>query len=384
MALASGANVGLAYVAEVTRGTTPASPTMKTLRATSRAVNLQKATLGSQEVRADRQKADLRHGFNQIAGSPGFELSVASYDDWLEAALSGTWTTAPTTGTVALAAVATGNKYTRSAGSFVTDGFMPGDVVDVAGFATADNNGRTQVVSVSATELAVTKTLVDEAEGADESIVGVGSRCKVGTTLRTFTIERRFTDVTQYQVFRGVAINQMSVNIQPDQIVGGSFDLIGMSGGAFSGTSLGVPTAAPTNSPFDPFTGVIYFNGINQAVVTGVSFSLQNGRSVNPVVGSKFSPDVFEGEAIIQGQMTAYFEDATLYDLFKDETEAAFFLKLNDTNGTDFQVIQMPRIKVNTGDIDPPQQGPVPIQFNFQALVDSVSGTSMAWQRSNA
>ncbi len=384
MSLASGANTGLSYIAEATHGVTPGTPSMKALRVTGRNINLQRATLTSAERRNDRQIADLRHGFNQLSGSLGFELSLEAFDDFLEGALGGTWATAPTTGSVTLASTSSGNKVTRSSGSFISDGFMVGDVVTLSGFATSGNNGETQIIGVAAGELTVVKTLVTDIAAASRTVAASGMKLKIGQTLKTYTMERRFVDVDQYQVFKGVAINQMSFNVQPDQIIGGTFDIIGMSSAGFSGTSLDdTPTAAPSGSPFDAFTANVYVNGAVNTVVTGFSFSMDNGRSVNPVIGTKFSPDVFEGTCQITGQLSAYFESATFYDLFYNETEVSLFAKFPDPGGSGFIVLQLPRIKLSSGDIDPPQQGPIVVQYNFQALVDADSGTSVAFQRSN-
>lgn len=384
MTLASGANVGLSYVKEVTHGVTPGSPTMKALRAISRNINLKKNEIVSQERRQDRQLADMRHGFNSVAGSIGYELCVAAFDDMLEGAMSGTWDTSPATGDISLATNATGNKVIRTTGSFITDGFIAGMMVDLAGFATGGNNGATQILAVTALELTVEKTLVTDVAAGSRSVTADGRTILIGSVLNTYTMERRFTDIDQYQVFRGVAVNQMSIQIKPDSMVQGSLELLGMASDGMDGTSIGEPTAAAANSPLVAFDAGLYYDGVQQAVVTGVDITLANGRSVQPVVGSKFSPDVFEGTALISGTLTAFFENADLYNLFFDEEESDLHIKLLDPNGTDFLVIMLPRIKTNAGDLDPPQEGPVSISFPFKALVDSVTGTSMAIQRSNA
>lgn len=384
MALASGSNVGLTYIAESTHGTTPGTPAMKSLRVTGRNINLTRATLTSNERRNDRQIADLRHGFNQVGGSLGFELSLEAFDDLMEGALGGTWATAPATGDISLASQTTTNKVIRTTGSFITDGFMVGDTVTLAGFATAGNNGETLVLAVSALELTVAKTLTTDVAAASRSVTGTGNKLKIGQTLKTYTFERRFVDIDQYQVFRGCAINQMSFNVQPDQIVGGTFDIIGMSGSALSGTSLDdTPTDAPAYSPFDAFTANVYVDGVVNSVVTGFNFSMNNQRSVNPVVGTKFSPDVFEGTCQITGQLSAYLEDASFYNYFYNESEVSLFAKFPDPEGNGFITLQLPRIKLSSGDTDPGQQGPIVVQYNFQALVDSNSATSLAFQRSN-
>lgn len=383
MTLASGANVGLSYVKEVTHGVTPGSPTMKALRAISRNINPQRTAIVSQERRQDRQVADMRHGFNQIQGSFGYELSAQSFDDILEGALGSAWAVGATTGSISLATNSVGNKVVRTSGSFITDGFYVGETVNLTGFVTGGNNGDAIVLAVTALELTVNKALTTDVAAAARTVAVKGKILKVGSTLTTYTFERRFNDVAQYQTFRGVAINQMSFQIQPDAMVQGTLDLIGMSTGGFSGTSLGAPTAAATNSPMVSFDAFLGFDDTILATVTGLNITLANGRTVQPVVGSKFSPDVFEGTCQVTGDLTAFFEDVSLYTLFDNEEEVRLWVKLNDLNGADSLTIMIPRMKTNSAAIDPPQEGPVTLQCGFQGLVDAISGTSILIQRGN-
>lgn len=84
----------LSYVAEVTPGTTPDTPTMKKLRTTNPlGVTANKTILESSEVLAHRQREHVRHGVRGFSGSVGSELSFGAYNDWLEALLGGTWST---------------------------------------------------------------------------------------------------------------------------------------------------------------------------------------------------------------------------------------------------------------------------------------------------
>lgn len=384
MALASGARVDVAYIAEVTRGTTPGSPTTKVLRAITRNINLTKNILGSKEVRSDRQVADSRHGFCQVAGTFGYELSVAGQDDMLEAALSGTFTAVTTCSGVNLSSTVTTNVYTRASGDFVAAGFLPGDLIVVAGFSNSENNGQHQVIAVAQTTLTVAEVLSTETTNSGRTITFTGKRLKGGTTLKTFTFERRFNDIAQFQVFRGIAINQMRLNIQPEAIVGGDFTVLGMSAAALSGTSIcASPTAAGTHDPLSSFDGTLYENKVLLATVTGLDMTITNGRGVQAVVGSTTSPDVFEGTMQVGGSLTAFFENATLFNKFVNETESSLYIRLDDLNNTDFVNIVIPRVKYNGGEMDPPAEGPVVMTLPFQGLVDVASATSLWIQRSN-
>lgn len=81
----------LAYILESPYGTTPSNPVFKIVRLTGGGPTLAKDVFESEEIRADRMKAAVRHGIKKISGDFGIELSYTSFDDFLEALLGGTW-----------------------------------------------------------------------------------------------------------------------------------------------------------------------------------------------------------------------------------------------------------------------------------------------------
>ena len=349
------------------------------LRATGRNINLEKNTLQSEEVRASRQEADVRHGSNRVSGSPGFELSREAYDDMLEFATGGSWYTFAWDGTGTVAASAGGalrGTFTRSTGSWIDDGFRVGDIVDVSGYAASSgvNNGKWRIITLTDTVMTVydpTDAIVTEASTASEEFALAGKRLDVGTTLHQFGMERRFDDVTQFQEFDGCAVNQLSLDIQPESIVGGTLDIIGMSAAAMASSSAAgiTPRAAATNSPFSSFDGVIWEGGVTTGVATGVSFSVNNNRSLENVIGSPFSPAVFEGTNVTDGTLSVFFETASLFNKFVNESSSSVFLKLDDNgDATQFMNIVMPNLKYTGATMDPPQQGPIVTEMPFKAL----------------
>ena len=91
MAFASSSGTRVAYVAESTWGTTPATPTLKTLRVTNRGLRTAKTTAASQERRADRNVPDLMMLGLGAGGGYDIEWSYATLDDLLEGALFSDW-----------------------------------------------------------------------------------------------------------------------------------------------------------------------------------------------------------------------------------------------------------------------------------------------------
>jgi hypothetical protein len=93
MAIANGAQHSLHYVAEVTYGTTPATPTWTPIPHTGTTLNMSKDAIESEKLRGDRQVEDFRHGNKTIGGDISSELEYEAFDDILEAVMCGTWDT---------------------------------------------------------------------------------------------------------------------------------------------------------------------------------------------------------------------------------------------------------------------------------------------------
>jgi hypothetical protein len=392
-------------------GTSDGSGTMQikaqTLRVTSMNINLERNLLESGEIRSSGMQSDVRHGFNQISGSLGFELSRAAFDDWMEAALRGRFTTVSgaktSTETVSVGAGIAGTAtFTRSGGSWIDNGFRVGDLVNVAsGTLNAANVGQWRILALTTTVMTVEdltdKAVVESAKDAVEDFTLAGRRLDAGTTKITFGVERQFTDIGQYQVFNGVTAGNFQLSLDPEQIATATVDVIGLSGGDIGGTSIVTgsvltPQVAPSYSPFAWQDGAVYEGKVSNAVVTGGNVTVNSQRSLEAVVGSRFSPDIFEGTMQVEAQLDAFLETgASLFGKFYDETESSLWLTLVDpSSATEFMSIVVPRTKYTGAQLDPQQEGPITQSLPFRGLEKAVaiSGstgyTSITIQVSNA
>lgn len=367
-----------AAVDEISAGGQSVEITMAILRATGRELNLTKDILESEEVRPSRQFSDVRHGFNQVEGSPGYELSNISYSDFIRGVMSGEWEAITYTGgNLGITGATPGSgtaQLDRASGTWSADGFRPGDMITTTGFINAVNNALFRVVAVGTLTMDVDDPdddVITEVAAAPPTVTYPGFRIDIGLNLRTFTMERRFEDIVQFQPFRGVTVNEMAISITPESIVGGTFGLLGMSAGDLTVLSLidQDPVPAPTTAPFAAFDGRVYENAVNIAVLTSLEMSINNNRVLEGVVGSKFSPGVFEGRASVDGTAIFFLRGNTIYTKFFNETESSIWIRLADPNdATEFMNIVMPRVKYISGDMDPPQEGPVPLNMAFRSL----------------
>lgn len=79
------------FVKETDFKTTPATPALQSLRYTGESVAYNRKNITSNEIRADRMTADLITVGADVAGDLNFELSYASFDELIAAALCSSW-----------------------------------------------------------------------------------------------------------------------------------------------------------------------------------------------------------------------------------------------------------------------------------------------------
>lgn len=200
---------------------------------------------------------------------------------------------------------------------------------------------------------------------------------KVGVTPKSFTVERAFADISEFQPFTGVMVNSMSLNIVPNAMVTGSFGLIGAGLMTPASTALDAAvTAAASNPPFDGFTGTITEGG-GAASVTSLSLELNNNLAPVYIIGSDTAPQILAGRSILTGTLTSFFESEAMLNKFLAETESSLSLTLEGASGGDLTIL-LPRIKYTaaTVDVSNADDG-ILVQMPFQALRDASEATNI-------
>ncbi len=345
---------------------------------TPRQLLLDREELESQEVRPSRAKAQSRQGFSSASGNFGFELALRAQTEWITMIQGGVWTKPAISGdpdyAMAAATPSVGKaRITRATGSFITEGFRPGDVITTTLFTDANNNRQWRILALTATTLDLgdpTSAAVTAASSAPPVITYPGYRIDLGLNIYTNTLERRFATTSQYDVWRGFTVNELQLTLNPKEIVSGTVSLIGLTGSVMTGTSIATSgVAAPSQTaPMTLFTGEIYEGGTRQALLTSMDVTISNNRTTEAVIGSATSPAIFEGSQGVSGSMTFFMADGIINNKFWNETNSSLFLKMQDpTSATDFISLSIPSLKYMSADIDPPQMGPVPISMNFVA-----------------
>lgn len=387
MANATGVAMNLAYKAESTWGTVPSASSAQLLRRLSTSLALKKQTYQSGEIRSDYQVADFRHGVRSVEGSISGELSPGTYEDFMAAAVRKTFASVSAITGLSLTIATSGSFYTitRGSGDFITGGLKIGDVIRItAGSVNANNLNKNAMIVALTTTVAtvyVLNGLTMTAEGpiASCTVSVVGKKTMVPTSGHTdtsFSIERWQSDISKSDVFSGCKINTMSVQLPATGIAGIEFGMMGKDVVTADAQYFTAPTAATTSGVVAAVNGAVIVNGARVANITGMNFTLNGGMSAEPVVGSNSYPDIFEGRVTVSGQITAFFEDHTYFDLFDAESEVAVACAFTTTSAKDSDFISFvfPRVKFGSADRDDGEKGIVQT-LAFTALYNG-SGTN--------
>jgi hypothetical protein len=199
---------------------------------------------------------------------------------------------------------------------------------------------------------------------------------KNGTTQKSLTIEEAFEDISVFQVARGMIVNSMSLNIQPDQIITGSFGFAGKAVDAPATTTIASSVNAPnTNPPFDSYTGSINEGGSQIAVVSGLSLSLNNGLDPKFPLFQNEAHHIGAGRCNVTAELSAYFTDKALLEKFVNETESTLEVVLTDPNGNSY-TITLPRIKF-TGESKNITENDIVQTLPIQALYDETEACAI-------
>jgi len=390
---ATGARTSHWYVAEVDCGTTPTSPTWLPLRFTSGGMQLTKDSLQSSELDGSREVADLRLGNNSVSGDISVELSYGAYNDLLQAALGGTWAQATALASLTITVDPAASKFTRSTGSFITDGVKVGDLVRFTGLVNAVNKAVYQIVRVSTTEVFVNapaSTLTTETSVASCGLV-FPFKLGVGNTRRTISVLTHYADADsgsgEYHISRGVEITGFAFNVAVNALVTGTLSTIGMTYSADealpSGSTFSSVTKTETYSNVD---GVILDTTLASTTVsagvigyvTSLDMSLDNAASPQFTIGNDSVSFIERGRANSTLSLSAFFFDSTLLSRFVNETETAISVMLSNTSGNN--AIKYGRVVYTSGAPEIAGEGSIMQTLEAQALVGAAGQSSIELQ----
>jgi hypothetical protein len=376
MASSQGINKILAFKKETTWGTAAGDTGGTQLRRVTGSFQLEKDAYASNEILASQQTRDFRHGTRRSTGTIAGELSGNAYEEFMQAALRKDFAAGVTSGALTVLA-STATTIVRSAGSFVTDGFKVGDVINVTGFTSAGNNGLSLITAMTATILTVSslagQTRSIEAEGDSVTVLVKGKKTFVpqsGHTDDSFTIEEFYSDADISRVFLGEQVDTMALSLQPNSMATVDFGFLGKDALAPTGSQyFTTPTATSGEGIYSAPDGFLFIDGVANGLVTGLTINLANNITQEAVIGSTSIGAKSRGKVAVTVDGTAIFEDTDILGYFDAETEISLTYVLMSSDNNNAFSIHMPRVKIGSATTDDGEK----------VIILSFSGTALEY-----
>ncbi len=374
MSITSTNFTSLGYIAEVTAGTTPATPAIQLLPTTGGSPQSNLTTAVSEVIRSDRMTDDLVLVDNEISGSVNYELSYAPFKPMIESLLRKTKTAISFSGDIA--SVNATSKFTTTSDFTSGTNFAVGQLVFLGGFTNTDIDGVYRITTLTATDMDVYP-----APPADESLgsITVSGDITVNgaEAMDTYTFLKRVEGIasTAFFYYRGCAISSMSMTFETGDILSGSFDIFGRSEEAtetmISGQTI---TDVPAYSLLNAVNSVasIDISGLSAGTeFSTMNLNITNNTTAAKAIGTLGAADVADFGFEVTADANLYFEDLIAYNKFINSESFAvtFVLKDGDNNRI---AVYMPKCKFET--LEVPVDGKdsfLMLNGSFRALRDS-------------
>ena len=362
------------------------------LRRVSCSLSLGKDTYQSAEVRGDRQIADFRHGTKRVQGSISGELSPGTYWDFFEAVCRGTEASAVTASQSDFTSVSADNgasKFIFSGGNPVTKGLRVGMVMRFSSLSDADNNSKNFLITgfggTSNREVSVYPAPDTMTADSSFSLTTVGKRISVpssGFVSRKFGIEVAHLDLDIARLFTECRVGGLNLNLPATGMSTIEIPMMGRDMETYEDSAAPFfvsPASETTTGLLAAVNGLLRVGGVNQGVITGAQINIDLSPSAEAVVGQDFVPEIFLGRANVTGQLTAFLEDLTLIDYFKNESdvEVLLYLLTSSDAASDFMTIYLPKVKFGDAQIGIEGEQGIPITMPLVGLKYGGSGAGI-------
>lgn len=375
-------NVDLSYYKQAVFGESPSAPTMQTLRIVSETFKGNKKTVESR-VLGGRQIEKIYKIGEDISGSIKGELAHAEWEWAFEGVLGGTFSSVTVTATDIsfIAADSSINSAGSGFGSFVA-----GQWLLISG--TANHNGlwyiQTKssnaklILSDGVSAAGVTLTVTDESAGASMTVKG--KHLRQGTTLNSYTFERRNKDNATFDVWNGYTLDELKLTLKGDQLVeievtgqGKVADLDNVA------TIAGSLTAQSTNDAYNSTNNLMRLKEGSTVLsdeLVEYYVTIKSNLRQRLSLGNTTPTGMAQGDVEAMGDMQFYFSDNTRRAVWKNHDETTFYLILNTAGKFTILTIKRNYYQDLTANAEAKNQD-VLEKYSFKAAKDATYGQTI-------
>lgn len=336
----------ISYIAEVTAGTTPASPAFQTLPTKGTALMGNTTTAVSAVIRRDRQIDDLVIVDQDVSGNLDFELSFAPYKPLLTSLLQGTPFVLAIAAAINISFTA---PSTIASVTSVFTGLLPGMYILVSGAAAANNNGLFKVVTATGTSITVAETTITTAAAGATIKLSANSIRNGVQTPTSYTFAKQITGITTpaFMYYRGCQISSMDLAFDTGAILGGSIGVIGLTE-TVTETAIGGQTfvASPAYTIMNSVSALaLESTGLSAGTAfQSIKLKVDNGINAAKAIGTLGAANLASFTLNVTADMSIYFQDIVAYNKYLQATSFNVVMKATDGAGNKI-VVSMPNCK---------------------------------------
>ena len=353
-----GANTKISYLVQTAAGAIDSTPEWTVVPFASGEMTVQAEQMNDNSMTGDRNELEPRSGTVNGQMKLSGKFRPECFDDLLEAAAQGTWGVkyALTGLTVTVASAASGFTFTRSTGSWITDGVAVGDIITFGGFAAVGNNASFQVTALTALAVTCGNATGCTAVVSDTDVTATtgADYLKVGSTQRRVAWEIYHSDTEEYLRMIDTEISNFNLSLNANGEI--SFDMTAIGGteldlGANIGDPVSGATYVETTKPFyDSFNGTISLAGATGIYFSSMSPTINNQSTPLFALGSRYPFAISHGKMMGDMSLTAYYTDETIKSKYQDETSLNLKVQIKyedeELIDTDFHEIEFPSTKI--------------------------------------
>lgn len=388
--LASTSLAQLRYIEETAYGEIPVAGNPKELRMTGESLDYSIEKISSEELNADRANTDMIAVNASTSGNIEAELSFAEYDDFFRAGLMGAWAPYGVAGIGSVfEATITSTTITASVaptGSSAFTNLLPGQWFKLGGTSTAND---TRLFRVSKTT-APTSTVITldpntpaVAGGPYAATVLKAARLSNGKQLRTFVLEKNYSDVSEFFAYRGQAVSSFSLNMSSGAITTLSFSMMGRDAVADNTTMLpGTPIASTTNRVMSGVSGescALWADGapITGTFINSIALSYDNALRAQNALCSLGSVGIGLGTINATLDVEMYFTSGrTFFDDFLGNTNQELAFTTVDTEGNGY-IFTVPKANVSSYQVTAGgRDSDLMVSIQFTGLLDKANAVA--------
>lgn len=392
---ASADRAQLAYIPETTYAVTPVVGNGYNLRMTGESLSFNVTHAEDKEITADAQPNGATIINASTAGDIKVHMQYAEYDRFLSGVLRAAWAafgtngvgatfsgsfTAGTMGTVA--STITAGAATSGTSLFTT--LQPGQWFQLNAPTHANDkkwvrNSTTVAATATVITLDVNTPLVAGATVAGCFVAA--SRLANGSTLRSFSIEKQFGDVSQFLTQRGQFVSKFSFGLNDGALTEGSFSFMGKDEIANAVTQLpGATAESQTYEIQNAVTGVGNLWEAGAPLLTtdvkSMSIDLDSALRAQGALGKLGPAGYGVGTISAKGKITVYFANIDLYNKFLGDIYTSIIFSTKDIDGNGY-VFTFPRVKLSNGKIVAGGKNTdVMAEFDYTAYADRKNATA--------